>query len=413
MSITHNVSNKKDSATIPFALCCLPSFSPFISEYRYVIINENRTIVGRMGIMNFAYLEDFSELSDLLSCCRECAWFARSRADISITAARKATEYIIKLMYGTRITPNIQGLTLFDMLTDYDFVDYIGNQTLLDAIHLIRKKGNQAVHAGNTSIDEALIVLEKLHYVIGEICIKLGVIKQYPSFDPNFEEQTAFSSPSQAEPEVNAALLQRITDLIRRRMKSADQASTEKGIVNIHTKVAKGIDPGANGKTAYQHLAKYLSEQLPDVKIFMENIRSELVLINGGKETVVSVKTGCSNLGTKGVDGNWEMIPGVDYVLYAPDVTRLEHIEQQFRLFTREEFVRFWEELELLRYKVSTAKRKRLLSVYGADFKIMTDAHADVISIQSFTNSGKKGPLVMQKLTKYPQVSTVSFQTIL
>ena len=60
--------------------------------------------------MNFAYLENYSELSDLLSCCRECAWLARSHADISITAARKATEYIIKLMYGTRITPNIQGL---------------------------------------------------------------------------------------------------------------------------------------------------------------------------------------------------------------------------------------------------------------------------------------------------------------
>lgn len=363
--------------------------------------------------MNFAYLENYSELSDLLSCCRECAWFARSHADISITAARKATEYIIKLMYGTRITPNIQGLTLFDMLTDYDFVDYIGNQALLDAIHLIRKKGNQAVHAGNMSTDEALVVLEKLHYVVGEICIKLGIMKQYPAFDPNFEEQTVFSNPSQTEPEVNTALLQRITDLIRRRMKSADHANTVKGIVNIHTKVSKGIDPGANGKTAYQYLAKYISEQLPDVTILMENVRSELVLINGGKEIVVSVKTGCSNLGTKDADGAWEMIPGVDYVLYAPDVTRLEYLEQQFRLFNREEFIHFWEKLGLLRYKVSTAKRKQLLSAYGADFTIITDAHADVISIQSFTNSGKKGPLVAQKLTEYPQVSAVDLRTIL
>ena len=375
--------------------------------------------------MNFTYLENQKDFSTLLTYCNECESFACSSADISITAARKAMEYMVKLLYGTHITSDIRGLTLFDMLSDYDFVDYIGNRTLLDSIHQIRRKGNQAVHEGNMSVQDAMKVLEKLHYVTGEVCIKLGLIESYPAFNPNIEKKAIDPVSITDEPEVDEALLQRISALMRRRMKSAARANATNKIVDVHVnpkedaknisqrKNSIGTDSGANGKAAHQYLAGYLADTLPDVQILMENVKSELILIKDKKETVLTIKTGCTNLGTKDYDGNWQLLPGVDYVLYSPDIAQEHPLEKQFHLFSRDAFIAFWEDLGLLRFKVSTAMRKRIASQLGPDEKITTDKYADVISIQSFTNSGRKYPLVKQKLTEHPLLSSIDLHNFL
>jgi hypothetical protein len=314
------------------------------------------------------------------------------------------------------------------MLSDYDFRDYIGSQDLMNAIHHIRKKGNQAVHEGNMTSQDALTVLEKLHYVVGEVCIKLKIIDRYPSFDPNIRQQhspESGTSTTSNEPEVDEALIQRISQLMRRRMKSAAQAQTEAKIVDVHVnpaadtknikqrKITKGTDSGANGKAAYQYLAGYIADSLPDVQILMENVKSELILIRDNEETVLVIKTGCTNLGTKDYNEQWQLLPGVDYVLYAPDVIPDLPVEDQFRLFEKDAFVHFWEDLGLLRFKVSTAMRKRVIDQFGPDEKITTDKYADVISIQSFANSGRKYPMVKQRLTEYPLLSDTDLNQIL
>ena len=145
----------------------------------------------------------------------------------------------------------------------------------------------------------------------------------------------------------------------------------------------------------------------------MENVKSELILIKDKKETVLTIKTGCTNLGTKDYDGNWQLLPGVDYVLYSPDIVQEHPLEKQFHLFSRDAFIAFWEDLGLLRFKVSTAMRKRIASQLGPDEKITTDKYADVISIQSFTNSGRKYPLVKQKLTAHPLLSSIDLHNFL
>lgn len=375
--------------------------------------------------MNFTYLENKKDFSALLNYCKECECFVNSRVDVSITAARKAMEYMVKLLYGTHITPNIRGLTLFDMLSDYDFINYIGNRALLDSIHHIRRKGNQAVHEGNMSLQDAMTVLEKLHYVTGEVCIRLGVIECYPAFNPDIKEKAADTVSITDEPEVDEALLQRISALMRRHTKSAAYANSANKIVDVHVnpkedtknisqrKILKGTDSGANGKAAYQYLAGHIANLLPDVQILMENVKSDLILIQDKKETVVTVKTGCTNLGTKSFDESWQILPGIDYVLYSPDVIQGTPIEEQFHLFTRDAFIAFWEDLGLLRFKVSTAMRKRVAQQLGLDEKITAEKYADVISIQSFTNSGKKYSMVRQKLTEYPLLSSVDLHQIL
>ena len=376
--------------------------------------------------MNFTYLQNNSDLSVLFSCCKECEEFARNHPNISITAARKTVEYIVKLLYGTKINSDIRGLSLYEMLSDYDFREYLNDKTLLDAIHFIRRKGNQAVHEGNMNHDEAMEVLEKLHYVVGEVCIKLGVIDRYPPFDPEILESCAQGTVSIAgEPEVDGALIKRLSERTRNRMKSAAHSKGDGRISNVHVsttkearalsqhKITRGTDSGANGKSAYQYLGGYIAKLLPDVQILMENVRSELILIKDNKGTIFAVKTGCANLGTKDYDGNWQLLHGVDYVLYAPDVTEEHPIEVQFRLFSRDAFIKFWEEVGLLRMKVSTAMRRRIVAQMGPDEKITTDKYADVISIQSFANSGRKLPLVTQNLIGYPRLSDVDWNTIL
>lgn len=378
--------------------------------------------------MNFTYLKNNRDFSALFECCNECELFVHDRPNISITAARKAMEYMVKLLYGTQINPEIRGLTLFDMLSDYDFMDYINNRMLLDAIHLIRKKGNQAVHEGNMSSQDAMLALEKLHYVTGEVCIKLGIIESYLPFNPNIVQEkpvTGVPKVLSEEPIVDEALIRRVSALMRRRVKPASFSSSSGKVINVHVdpskdakaiaeqKMKKGTDSGANGKIAYQYLAKYISDQLSGVQVLMEPVRSELILVRDSKDTVVSIKTGCTNLGTKDYKGNWQLLPGVDYVLYAPEVTSALPTQEQFRLFSRDDFLAFWEDLGLLRTKVSTAMRKRIAEQVGPDEKITAEKYADVISIQSFTNSGRKLPLVLNGLKVFPVLAEIDWDKYL
>ena len=377
--------------------------------------------------MNFTYLSHSPDLSTLSRYCRECERFVRSAPDISITAARKAMEYMVKLLYGTHITPDIRALTMFDMLSDYDFLDYLSSRPLTDAIHLIRKKGNQAVHEGNMSGKDAMLVLETLHYVTGEVCIRLGLIDRYPPFDPTAtpDSPSFTASGNPEEPEVDEGLIRRLAALTRGRMQPTTYAKTDKLLTDVHTprphktgprtadSPPKGIDPGANGKAAYQYLARFLTQQMPEVQILMERVKSELVLIRDGKEHILVIKTGCTNLGSKDYLGNWQLLPGVHHVLYAPDVTADRPIEEQFRLFERNEFLQFWEELGLLRQKVSSSVHKRLAATLPPGEKVSNDKYADTICIQSFTNSGRKYPLVMEGLKKFPLLSDVDLNAIL
>jgi hypothetical protein len=375
--------------------------------------------------MNFGYLENQDELSMLFTYCHECEAFVHTQADISLTAARKAMEYITKLLYGTKISPDMQRMSLFEILSDYDFVDYLGDRTLVDAIHEVRRKGNQAVHEGNMTSADAMCILEKLHYIIGEMCIKLGVITEYSPFDPNSVQSHEAHTAEGISPDVSDNLIQRISQIMRSRMKVAGDSSVKAKIIDVHIdpakdteaiqlgKATKGTDSGANGKTAYQYIASFISNALPDVQVLMETVKSELILIKDNKETVITVKTGCAGLGTKNHNGQWQLLPGVDYVLYAPDVVAEFPIEDQFQLFTEDAFITFWEDLGLLRYKVSTAMRKRVIAELGTDAKISTEEYADVISIQSFMNSGKKYPMVKQRLASLPILSKDSLQDIL
>ena len=131
--------------------------------------------------MNFDYLKSFPDLKKLYEYCAEAEEFVLNKPNISATASRKAMEFIVKMIYIS-LTGEDYGMTVFEMVQDYEFQDYINDRTLINTIHYIRKMGNVAVHEGNINKDEALKILEELHFLVGEFCILLGLTDDYPEF---------------------------------------------------------------------------------------------------------------------------------------------------------------------------------------------------------------------------------------
>lgn len=147
--------------------------------------------------MNFDYIKAFPDMKKLYAYCSEAEEFVLLKPNISATSARKAMEFIVKMIYISLVGQDY-GLTVFEMVTDYRFIDYIGDDTLIGTIHYIRKMGNVAVHEGELSKDESLKILEELHFLVGEFCILLGLVKDYPEYKKPGTEAPA-PAPSKAE----------------------------------------------------------------------------------------------------------------------------------------------------------------------------------------------------------------------
>ena len=154
--------------------------------------------------MNFDYMKNAPAFAQLYTYCCEAEEFALLKPNISVTSARKAMEYVVKLLYGAAID-DIGGKTVFEMATDDRFIQYVNDQILLNSIHYIRKMGNVAVHEGVLSADEALKVLEELHFLVGEICILMQVAPDYPEYEkPTLQAAPAAAPVPQAAPVVQA-----------------------------------------------------------------------------------------------------------------------------------------------------------------------------------------------------------------
>lgn len=130
--------------------------------------------------MNFKFLQPFLKLRKLYEYCCEAEEFALTKPNISATSARKGMEFIVKMIYAS--LTGEYGVSVFEMVTDTRFVDYVNDQILINSIHYIRKMGNVAVHQGDLKSEDSMKVLEELHFLVGEFCILLGLIKDYPEF---------------------------------------------------------------------------------------------------------------------------------------------------------------------------------------------------------------------------------------
>ncbi|NCC87847.1 MAG: DUF4145 domain-containing protein [Clostridia bacterium] len=374
-----------------------------------------------MKSVNFEYIKQLSGFESLYNCCCESECFTFQNADISVSLARKAMEYIVKMLYGSVISTDINGLTMFDMLSDPAFVIYIDDRPLLDAIHYIRKLGNQAVHQGNLTKSDAVEVLKQLHYVTGEVCVFFDLIEEYPTFNENIESnidgqlKQDISEELSVEQKILLAFSKQLT------ARGLHSFSEKKEIINVHvaTKNANmparqtcGIDSAANTKAAFQNVHEWLEECL-HTKIIADYSKSLLVVPNGDNVVILAVRSGCSILGNKDADENWNLLSGINYVAYAPDLMNGPPATEQLRIFSREEYIDMWKSLDLIRYKVSSGLSRKLKQIYGQTYTISAAQYADVASVQSFTNSGKKKRAVDEHFVRFPLLSCDGFDKLL
>jgi len=131
--------------------------------------------------MNFDFLKPIADMKKLYSFCNEAEEFALTNPNISVGQARKAVEYVVKTIFYS-IAGDEYAYNVFEMMEDYQFIEHINDPVLMNSLHYIRKMGNAAIHESNINKEEALKVLEELHFVVGEFCIHLGLIEDYPTF---------------------------------------------------------------------------------------------------------------------------------------------------------------------------------------------------------------------------------------
>lgn len=132
--------------------------------------------------MNFDFLKGLQGLGYIYENCTNAEKLAMTMPVQSVFASRKSAEQLAKFIYIAAHNQVMDGLSFADILADRAVRDYV-TRDVLNAFHYIRKNGNRAVHGNDDETpEEAVKVLEDLHFVAGETAYMLGLIDDYPRF---------------------------------------------------------------------------------------------------------------------------------------------------------------------------------------------------------------------------------------
>ena len=140
--------------------------------------------------MNFEFLKGLNALEKLYKPCKDAEELAISYPYMSMIASRKSAELLAKLIYIAAHYFAAEELSFVDILRDEKVQQFISNRNVMRAFHHIRKSGNEAVHGEDLNFgkDQAIDLLEELHYIAGETATRLHLIHSYPVFDAKLKE---------------------------------------------------------------------------------------------------------------------------------------------------------------------------------------------------------------------------------
>lgn len=372
--------------------------------------------------MNFTFLESLPGLTSFYDYCREAEQFARTHPDISITAARKGMEFVVKLLYGSAVNQQFGTMTTYDMLADPEFVSYVDDRTLLNAFHAIRKKGNVAVHQGGLGQEDALETLEQLHFLAGETAVFLGLVEDYPVFDPNLIPNESVSKPAEqeeGEPQIEQSIIHlfsgrlhsvyRLSQLCPVEKKNADGMQTENPASASKEKKGSVVT-----RRAFQQFAESIADRFGDDNVSVDYTQQLLKMDLDGASIVLAFKVGCCRVGVRTSRGEWQYLLGVDMVAYTDELNDEVPILEQMRVFTPEEFIALWQELNHIQPKVSSGYRTKLKQVLGPDAVITIDQYADELKVQTLgTMHRKKKERLAQVLDSMPRLSGDGMEKLL
>ena len=158
--------------------------------------------------MNFEFIKPVPGLGNLYETCKNAELLALNVPAMSCVSSRSALEFIVRLIYRS-VVGDDHGMDLFSLVTDEDFVRYINDQTIIDAIHVVRVNGNNGAHGRTVTAPVACQTLEQLQYVLGETLMNMNEIDDYPSFVSPLEVVRARRASDRKSTRLNSSHLAR------------------------------------------------------------------------------------------------------------------------------------------------------------------------------------------------------------
>ncbi len=140
---------------------------------------------------NFDYLKDFDFLKDLYGYCNAAELNQQCNPDVSALNARRALEWMVRAIYQLKNIEVPERTSLFTLIDDAPFQEFICDERLMMAVHYVRKAGNKVAHLGSVSKGEAFFALLNTYNLVGAILVKLQVIGDYAPFDKHLIPQAA------------------------------------------------------------------------------------------------------------------------------------------------------------------------------------------------------------------------------
>ncbi len=132
--------------------------------------------------MNFEFIKPFPKFRKLYEACRNAEALAPIMPAPSCASSRSALEFVVNLIFRSITDASEPSRSLFESMNDSRFVNYVGDETIITAMHVVRKNGNLGAHGEQVSPQMACATLEQLHYVVGELFMNLKLIEDYPEF---------------------------------------------------------------------------------------------------------------------------------------------------------------------------------------------------------------------------------------
>lgn len=131
---------------------------------------------------NFDYLQDL-EFNALHRLCASAEEHQQCNPDISVINARRALEYIVHALYQMKNIEVPERTSLYELIEDETFKNFIGDETVMKSIHYIRKIGNNGAHTSEVRKRESFFCILNLYNVVSTILKKLGFIEEIKPFD--------------------------------------------------------------------------------------------------------------------------------------------------------------------------------------------------------------------------------------
>ena len=224
--------------------------------------------------MNFEFLRGLKGLNDLYKPCKDAEELAISKPYMSMFASRKSAELLAKFIYIAAYYSAVEGMTFADILSDAKVQEFINNRGVLRAFHHIRKKGNAAVHDNNIDVgkDNAIDLLEELHYIAGETAIRLHLIESYPVFDSKIEEypSATFSDDMQ----INQKAQEMFLDYIEKH----EYREYSKHFVELDAKNSAHRDYLVHGKVVMHEYLEF--KEKPNYRSTVEYLQQYLIFLD-------------------------------------------------------------------------------------------------------------------------------------